>query len=279
VVCLPCSLSGHVLKRRSGRESQGSTSGGRRVLAAVVVWATQRAREASDVQASPDGHGAGPACRRGTAGGEQTMSKIGYARVSTDDQHAEGQAERLIAAGCDKVFTDKGVSGALRSRPELDKCLDYLRTGDVLVRSARDSRPHRRDPGTGHAVRRLAGPSQRRLRHGHPVGPVTARGARQPPTSSTASASDSASLIGSSRTSTHPARHSPAWQATSPPLPDNSDAPAATLRDQPDHLIHANTARSVCSRESAANPGRHAEHGDLCSARPGQRGGIEALEG
>jgi DNA invertase Pin-like site-specific DNA recombinase len=76
--------------------------------------------------AVPAAHG------RGERGGG-TMARIGYARVSTDDQHPEAQAERLTAAGCNKVFTDKGVSGALRSRPELDKCLAYLRPGDVLV--------------------------------------------------------------------------------------------------------------------------------------------------
>jgi DNA invertase Pin-like site-specific DNA recombinase len=72
---------------------------------------------------------------RGAPGdqGARTMSKIGYARVSTDDQHADVQAERLAAAGCVKVFTDQGVSGALKSRPELDRCLDYLRQDDVLV--------------------------------------------------------------------------------------------------------------------------------------------------
>jgi DNA invertase Pin-like site-specific DNA recombinase len=61
------------------------------------------------------------------------MARIGYARVSTADQYPEAQAERLTDAGCEKVFTDHGVSGALRSRPELDKCLAYLRPGDVLV--------------------------------------------------------------------------------------------------------------------------------------------------
>jgi DNA invertase Pin-like site-specific DNA recombinase len=61
------------------------------------------------------------------------MAEIGYARVSTDDQHAEIQVERLVAAGCSKVFCDQGVSGSKASRPEWDKCLAYLREGDVLV--------------------------------------------------------------------------------------------------------------------------------------------------
>lgn len=60
-------------------------------------------------------------------------SKIGYARVSTEDQHPEAQADRLLADGCERIFTDKGVSGRKASRPEWDKCLDHLRAGDTLV--------------------------------------------------------------------------------------------------------------------------------------------------
>ena len=61
------------------------------------------------------------------------MSKVGYARVSTNDQHPEVQESRLLEAGCDKVFQDKGVSGKLASRPQWDACLAYLRPGDTLV--------------------------------------------------------------------------------------------------------------------------------------------------
>jgi DNA invertase Pin-like site-specific DNA recombinase len=61
------------------------------------------------------------------------MTRVGYNRVSTADQHPEAQADRLIEAGCEKVFTDKGVSGTLARRPQWDKCLEYLRPGDVLV--------------------------------------------------------------------------------------------------------------------------------------------------
>lgn len=59
--------------------------------------------------------------------------KIGYARVSTNDQHPEAQGERLAAAGCERIFTDKGVSGKLARRPQWDACLAQLRPGDVLV--------------------------------------------------------------------------------------------------------------------------------------------------
>jgi DNA invertase Pin-like site-specific DNA recombinase len=59
--------------------------------------------------------------------------KIGYARVSTSDQHPEAQADRLTADGCERVFTDQGVSGRKASRPEWDRCLEHLRDGDTLV--------------------------------------------------------------------------------------------------------------------------------------------------
>jgi DNA invertase Pin-like site-specific DNA recombinase len=61
------------------------------------------------------------------------MARIGYARVSTRDQHPEAQRERLEAAGCTRIFTDTGASGARASRPGWDKCLDRLEPGDTLV--------------------------------------------------------------------------------------------------------------------------------------------------
>lgn len=61
------------------------------------------------------------------------MGTIGYARVSTAEQSAELQTKALREAGCDRIFTDHGVSGARASRPELDKMLDHLRKGDELV--------------------------------------------------------------------------------------------------------------------------------------------------
>jgi len=59
--------------------------------------------------------------------------KVGYARVSTDEQNPALQIDALRKAGCDKVFTDKGVSGAAITRPQLDRCLRALKPGDVLA--------------------------------------------------------------------------------------------------------------------------------------------------
>jgi DNA invertase Pin-like site-specific DNA recombinase len=60
---------------------------------------------------------------------------LGYARVSTAEQHLHLQVDALAAAGCYRVFTDKasGAAGALAARPELDRVLDQLRPGDTLV--------------------------------------------------------------------------------------------------------------------------------------------------
>jgi DNA invertase Pin-like site-specific DNA recombinase len=57
---------------------------------------------------------------------------IGYARVSTQDQHPALQLDALHAAGCLKVFV-KQASGAQRDRPQLQAALDYARPGDTLV--------------------------------------------------------------------------------------------------------------------------------------------------
>lgn len=58
---------------------------------------------------------------------------IGYTRVSTIDQNSALQLDALKAAGCDRVFTDEGVSGGAVKRPALDKALAALKPGDVLI--------------------------------------------------------------------------------------------------------------------------------------------------
>ena len=57
---------------------------------------------------------------------------IGYARVSTLDQNPQHQIDALIAAGCEKIFTEK-ISGASKNRKQLQAALDYVREGDTLV--------------------------------------------------------------------------------------------------------------------------------------------------
>lgn len=59
--------------------------------------------------------------------------KIGYARVSTDDQNLYLQADALNAAGCQVVYEEHASGKSSKSRPELENCLKSLRTGDVLT--------------------------------------------------------------------------------------------------------------------------------------------------
>lgn len=59
--------------------------------------------------------------------------KIGYARVSTDEQNLELQRHALEAAGCERIIEDQGISGAAVTRPGLDEALGALCAGDVLV--------------------------------------------------------------------------------------------------------------------------------------------------
>ncbi|WP_244658666.1 recombinase family protein [Ciceribacter thiooxidans] len=61
------------------------------------------------------------------------MARIGYARVSTIDQHLGLQRDALQAAGCDRIFEDHGVSGGQSKRCGLSGVLRTLRRGDVLV--------------------------------------------------------------------------------------------------------------------------------------------------
>jgi DNA invertase Pin-like site-specific DNA recombinase len=57
---------------------------------------------------------------------------LGYARVSTSEQHPQLQVDALTAAGCYRVFTET-ASGARSDRPVLEQILDQLRSGDTLV--------------------------------------------------------------------------------------------------------------------------------------------------
>lgn len=58
--------------------------------------------------------------------------RIGYARVSTDDQHLDLQRDALQQAGCGVIY-EEAVSGKNTTRPELEQCRKALRAGDTLV--------------------------------------------------------------------------------------------------------------------------------------------------
>ncbi|TVQ82240.1 MAG: recombinase family protein [Micavibrio sp.] len=59
--------------------------------------------------------------------------KIGYARVSTEEQNLDLQHGALNAAGCEKLFEDHGISGSATERPGLAEALNTLSEGDTLI--------------------------------------------------------------------------------------------------------------------------------------------------
>lgn len=60
---------------------------------------------------------------------------IGYARTSTIEQEAGLEAQRrdLLAAGCEKLFTEQVSSVERTARQSLAQALDFIREGDTLV--------------------------------------------------------------------------------------------------------------------------------------------------
>ena len=57
------------------------------------------------------------------------MAIVGYARVSSVGQSLDLQIEKLKTYGCSKIYTEK-KSAVDQKRPELLKCLDYVRDKD-----------------------------------------------------------------------------------------------------------------------------------------------------
>ena len=62
------------------------------------------------------------------------MTKIGYARVSTDRQHLALQLDALHGVGIsdEHIYIDR-MSGGRDDRPQLARCLEVLTEGDTLV--------------------------------------------------------------------------------------------------------------------------------------------------
>ena len=58
--------------------------------------------------------------------------KIGYIRVSTQEQNPIRQEELMQALKVDEVFMDT-VSGKNKDRPELTKMMEYVRRGDMVI--------------------------------------------------------------------------------------------------------------------------------------------------
>jgi DNA invertase Pin-like site-specific DNA recombinase len=73
------------------------------------------------------------------------MARIGYARVSSNEQDLTIQLEALKAAGCEKIFKEKMSGTTMECRRELSNLLDWMREGDIVIitkidRLARSSR-------------------------------------------------------------------------------------------------------------------------------------------
>ena len=63
--------------------------------------------------------------------------KIGYCRISTNDQSLNSQLDLLRENGCEKLFYDT-VSGTKIDREGLNSMFDLLREGDIVVVSRLD---------------------------------------------------------------------------------------------------------------------------------------------
>lgn len=66
---------------------------------------------------------------------QKESMKIGYARVSTEEQNLDLQVEALTEAGCDRIITDQAKSGATaaESRSGFSEAMELLGEGDLLV--------------------------------------------------------------------------------------------------------------------------------------------------
>ncbi|UJF15862.1 recombinase family protein [Jeotgalibaca sp. MA1X17-3] len=58
--------------------------------------------------------------------------KYGYARVSTRHQDLDGQLRLLEEERCDKIYSEK-ITGTKSERPEFQKLLQDIESGDTLV--------------------------------------------------------------------------------------------------------------------------------------------------
>jgi DNA invertase Pin-like site-specific DNA recombinase len=61
------------------------------------------------------------------------VARVGSARVSTTDQDLRAQIERLKAAGCEIIRSEKVTGTTRKGRSELASVLEFLRPGDELV--------------------------------------------------------------------------------------------------------------------------------------------------
>ena len=61
------------------------------------------------------------------------MRKVGYCRVSSAHPNLDRQIGALRAEGVDAIFREKASGKSVKNRPELERAIDALGTGDILV--------------------------------------------------------------------------------------------------------------------------------------------------
>ena len=61
------------------------------------------------------------------------MALYGYARCSLSSQSVASQVTQLKQAGCQRIFTDEGVSGVKSERPGYQELLSALKSGDTVI--------------------------------------------------------------------------------------------------------------------------------------------------
>lgn len=66
------------------------------------------------------------------------MAKVGYARVSSENQKLDRQIEKLEEYGCYKIFKEKKSGKNIEDRVELKRLLDSLDEDDELIVSSLD---------------------------------------------------------------------------------------------------------------------------------------------
>lgn len=58
---------------------------------------------------------------------------IGYARVSSEGQNLDRQLGALTAQRCHKIYSEKMSGKDIKNRPQLEKAIASLGTGDILM--------------------------------------------------------------------------------------------------------------------------------------------------
>ena len=59
--------------------------------------------------------------------------KVGYIRVSTEEQNTLRQEILMKDLGVERVYIDKASGKSRTGRPQLEAMMDFVREGDVVI--------------------------------------------------------------------------------------------------------------------------------------------------